>query len=306
MRELMQDVWHDLVEKRLWPVAVALVVGIVAIPVVMMSPAEEPAVPVSATPTAVDPPADTVALRLAETSREGAGSSLDTLAEKNPFNPPAKVMSAGKGESTGSATAAGADSGAEAGGGEGGAQQGGGDTGTDAPSGSPPSSTPTEPERTTTEYVYVADVTFWKGDRRRQVKGLQKLDMLPSQASPVLIFMGTTKGGGNAVFLVDSTLKTAGEGRCSPSRSNCAFVNIGPGAEHTFTSDEGDSYRLRVDEIRKVPARRANASAAESKPVAGTAMGSPEEPSPFRLPSLIDVVVETTAGSNSSIEQASR
>lgn len=302
MRELMQDVWHDLVDKRLWPVAVGLLVGIVAIPVVMMRPAEQPAAPAAELATVPAPADDGVALKVGEVATDGSGSALDTLAAKNPFKPPAKVMSAGEGESTSSATAAGANSGDQAAGGNSGAEQGGGgDTG----SGAPPASAPTAPERTTTEYVYVADVTFWDGDRRRRIKGLQKLDMLPSQASPVLIFMGTTKGGGNAVFLVDSTLKTTGEGRCSPSHSNCAFVNIGPGAEHVFTSDEGDTYRLRVDEIRRVSARRANA-AAESTPAASTAMGAPDEPSPFRLPSLVDVVVETTVGSHSSIEQASR
>src|SRR5918992_1193280 len=88
--------------------------------------------------------------------------------------------------------------------------------------------------------------------RTRKIKGMERLDMLPSQASPLLLFLGVTASGGNAVFLVDSTLDTAGEGRCKPSRSECAFLYLGAGSEHEFVNDEGDSYQLKVDEIRKV------------------------------------------------------
>ena len=76
--------------------------------------------------------------------------------------------------------------------------------------------------------------------------------MLPRQAAPLLIFMGVTAEGGDAVFLVDSTLQAAGEGRCKPSPSDCAFAYIGAGSEHVFTEEDGDSYALRIDEIRKV------------------------------------------------------
>ena len=76
--------------------------------------------------------------------------------------------------------------------------------------------------------------------------------MLPSQANPLLIFLGASKNGGNAVFLVDSTLTAVGEGKCKPSKADCAFLYLGAGSEHELTNDEGDSYTLRVDQIRKV------------------------------------------------------
>ena len=58
----------------------------------------------------------------------------------------------------------------------------------------------------TSEFTYVLDVTFWANGRKRTIEGLKKLDMLPNQAAPLLIFMGVTDDAGNAVFLVDSTL----------------------------------------------------------------------------------------------------
>jgi glyoxylate utilization-related uncharacterized protein len=76
--------------------------------------------------------------------------------------------------------------------------------------------------------------------------------MLPSQESPLLLFLGVTANAGNAVFLVDSTLEAAGEGKCKPRASECAFLYIGAGSEHEFTNEEGDSYTLRINEIRKV------------------------------------------------------
>ena len=36
----------------------------------------------------------------------------------------------------------------------------------------------------TTEFTYVLDVTFWANGRKRTIEGLEKLDMLPSQAAP--------------------------------------------------------------------------------------------------------------------------
>jgi hypothetical protein len=130
--------------------------------------------------------------------------------------------------------------------------------------------------------------------------------MLPNDSEPALIFMGVTGDGGDAVFLVDSTLSTTGEGSCSPSGSNCAFVSIGPGAEQAFTTEDGKSYRLRIDEIRRV---KAGASASQSSPMASTAAGATSQVERFNLPSLVDLVVTTTdpaASEDSSTRQEGR
>jgi hypothetical protein len=101
-----------------------------------------------------------------------------------------------------------------------------------------------------------------------------------------------TPNAGNAVFLVDSTLQAAGEGSCKPSRSECAFLYLGPGSEHEFTNDEGDSYTLRVDEIRRVKlgaGKRASASR-KDKTIAGAALGQPSRARRFSPPLLADAV----------------
>lgn len=293
MRDLLQDIWHDLMQKRLLPVAAFLLVGIVAIPAVMMKSSETP----TTSPVAADAPTPAEQaerqIEVTDLTANGAGSSLDTLREKNPFKPPAAIARSGDGaSSTGEgSTTAGADS--QDGGTSGGGEQDG-DGSSDGTTGGGGSEPAPAPEPTTAAYQYVADVTFWNGNKRRTIRGLRKLDMLPNQAAPVLIFMGTGPKGGNAVFLVDSTLKAAGEGRCKPAPANCAFVHIGPGSEHAFTTEAGDSYRLRIDEIRRV---KVGADAAQAAPAGARragALASADGPRRFSLPTLIDLV-EVTA-----------
>jgi hypothetical protein len=153
----------------------------------------------------------------------------------------------------------------------------------------------------------VIDVTFRANGRgTRRIKGMERLDMLPNPESPLLLFLGVAPNGGNAVFLVDSTLDAVGEGKCQPSRADCAFLHIGAGSEHEFTNDEGDSYTLRVDEIRRVKVgARASASKKDEK-TARAAVGQRAAKQPaaehrrFALPLLADLVSVSSGGGNDS------
>jgi hypothetical protein len=282
MRDVLDNTWHDLREKRLWPIALVLVLAIVAIPLLLTKSA-----PQTAATVPVAPPTETkgqlsIALDDDAAASTPAGSSLDEFAENDPFAPPSAIAKSAGAGATATASLAGPT--------DGGTETGGGGTPSTGPSSpvevAPPPVTRTE----TTEYQYVADVTFWNGDRRREIRGLRKLDMLPNQSAPILIFMGTSGGGGNAVFLVDSTLKAAGEGRCVPRAANCVYVHVGPGSEHAFSTEEGDSYRLRVNEIRRV---KVDASASASDLSARASVGDGEAVRRFQLPALADLVAVT-------------
>jgi hypothetical protein len=295
MNDLIQDTWHDLRAKRLWPVAVVLALAIVAIPVLLTKSAAQP--PASApVVTETDGHAEEqISLRLDDEAAvsSDAGSALDKFEEGDPFTPPAAIVERAAGGASATASISGPTAGGTSDDGSGG---GGGEPSV----GSPPATSPrppaaVEPPRTrteTTEYEYVADVTFWNGARRREMRGLRKLDMLPSQRAPVLIFMGTADDGGNAVLLVDSTLKAAGEGRCVPEPANCVYVHLGPGSEHAFTTEDGESYRLRVDEIRRVKVK-SSASRNQARPSARKSTGDGGTVRRFELPSLVDLVAVT-------------
>ena len=259
MQIFLLDLWHDLREKRLWPVAVVLLLGLVAVPVLLAKPAEEPSAPPVTAALPEEKQEDALAA-LAEVKLGqdvvGSGSTLGVFDPDNPFQPPKGAIakedatppaSSGPGSSSdGGGSAGGGPTGGDDGSsGGGGTTDGGGDTGGGGDD-------PVDGETRTTVYKYVVDVTFTANGRTRRIKGLEKLDMLPSTRSPLLIFMGVTAKGSNAVFLVDSTLEAAGEGSCKPSPEECSFAFIGAGAEYVFTEEDGDTYTIKIDEIRRV------------------------------------------------------
>jgi hypothetical protein len=299
MKIFLLDLWHDLREKRLAPVAVVLLAGLVAVPVLLAKPAEDPG-PAAVAPATVDKSdreamAALTKVKLGEDAT-GKGSTLGVFDPDNPFHPPKGAIK--KDEPVGGATGpgSGASPGDGVGSAGGGAPSDGGSIGggglTPGAPGVPAPGTPGTPDggkTTTTLYKYVVDLTFSANGRTRKIKGMEKLDMLPSDSSPLLIFMGVTAKGGDAVFLVDSTLEAAGEGRCKPSESECAFAYIGPGAEYVFTEEDGDTYTVKIDEIRKV---EVDASGSRAKGAKGaTARASVGEPRRFVPPVLADLVV---------------
>ena len=87
------------------------------------------------------------------------------------------------------------------------------------------------------------------------------------------------QGLGNAVFLVDSTLKAAGEGRCKPSGAECAFAYIGAGSEHVFSEEDGDTYtsgstRSARSRWARAPTARRPRAPRRTRPSARTAASS--------------------------------
>jgi hypothetical protein len=300
MKIFLLDLWQDLKEKRLWPVAVVLLAALVAVPVLLAKPSEAPpaAAPVA---TGAGPKPDVLKqlakVKLGE-DEPGDGSTLGVFVPGNPFTPPkGAIKKQGDGSSTDtgpntsdtSATPGGTDSGGTDSGGT-----GGGTTPT-TPGGTPDTGGGTT--TTTTVYKYVVDLTFTANGRTRHIKGMEKLDMLPSQSSPLLIFMGVTPKGSNAVFLVDSTLEAAGEGKCKPSAAECAFAYIGAGSEYIFTEDNGDSYTVRIDEIRKVKVG-AGANSAKAKGAKAHAAVGPNRR--FAPPLVADLVVEASETTQTS------
>ena len=292
MHVFLLDVWQDLREKRLAPVAVVLLLGLIAVPVLLAKPAEDPGpAPVVAAPKKTENEA-LAALTKVKLGDEqvGRGSTLGVFDPDNPFHPPKGAMkkddlsAAGAGPSTGDQGSPAGGTGAPGAPGGGVSLPGGGTTpgGTGGGDG-------TTTTTTTTVFKYVVDLTFTANGRTRHIKGMEKLDMLPSQSSPLLIFMGVTPKGGDAVFLVDSSLEAAGEGRCKPSEAECAFAYIGAGSRYMFSDADGKTYEIRIDEIRKVQVGASGASAKGAKGATARASVGPNRR--FIPPILADVVV---------------
>jgi hypothetical protein len=309
MKILLLDLWHDLREKRLAPVAAVLLAGLVAVPVLLAKPATDPG-PAPAPASAAKPDREELAalakVKLGE-DEAGRGSTLGVFDPDNPFSPPKSALQKDdeaantQGQAGASEPSGGGDTGGgDATGGPGGTS-GGGDT-TTTPDGTTGGTPAPDGKAPTTVYKYVVDITFEVNGRVRRIKGLERLDMLPNDSSPLLIFLGVTPKGSNAVFLVDSTLEAAGEGRCKPSGPECAFAYIGAGAEYVFSAEDGDTYTLKIDEIRKV---KVTDDAKRAKGVKGRASVGPHRR--FVPPIVADfVVVASDSLQNSNNDSNSR
>jgi hypothetical protein len=304
MKTFLLDLWLDLREKRLAPVAVVLALALLAVPVVLAKPAKDPG-PAPAPPVKAKASTDRLAaltkVKLGEEA-VGKGSTLGVFDPDNPFSPPKGAI---KKDATGSTPSTGpvVPGGTTTPGGDttGGTPGGDGTTGGGTPTGGGGGTTTT----TTTVYKYVVDLTFKANGRTRHIKGMEKLDMLPSDSSPLLIFMGVTAKGSNAVFLVDSSLEAAGEGRCKPSESKCAFAYIGPGSEYVFTEEDGDTYEIRVDEIRRVKAVTTAKGSSAKDAEGARARASVGSRRRFVPPMFADEVVVTSV-QNSNTDANSR
>ncbi len=310
MQNFLSQLYNDLRARRLLPVAVLLVAGLVAAPIVLSKGADEPPAPAPAPSSDGDQakptgPEALAQVKLEDALGEGNGSSLSAFDTNDPFAPPEKVLKAAQDEavlddsgglppdSGAPTTDTGTGTGTDTGGGTGG---GGGDTGEGGGGGGGGGTK-------TAEFTYVLDVTFFQNGHKRRIKDLKKLDMLPTQINPLLIYMGVTENAGNAVFLVDATLDVAGEGKCKPNRDDCAFLYLGAGSEAEFTNGDGDSYRLIINEIKRVKVGDESgtaasdddkdAAASKAGKTAHAAIEDSSEKRRFEFPILTDVVVES-------------
>jgi hypothetical protein len=261
------DLWHDLRERRLWPVAVGLLAAIVAVPAILFKPASD-----ATPPSAVAPHPSGVATLPVVSVDSGPirGSKLESFrsSEKNPFKPMKDLAKApatssattGSGTTGSDATSAGTDTGTSSSGGGstssgGGAVSGGSPTGdTGSPSGSTPggSSTPT-----TEWFRYAADFSFGQSGEKAEVfKSVANFTLLPNETTPAVVFLGADSDGKSAMFYVaDPGFTADGEGSCNAKGADCRYVTLKVGDsndEETFSSVDGSvSYDLKLLKINR-------------------------------------------------------
>lgn len=331
MKAIALGLLDDLRAKRLWPVALVLLIALVAVPFLLLEPSREassaPGVEPTATGTAAAPDGlpgpeealagDSQALVTLATLRRP--SSLSTFDVKNPFRPLRRLDGSAETDLALARVAGqsgpGAPSGSDplGGGGTGGDVTGGGDTGTGGTGGGDTGGTPSPPAPTQPapgpaplpspapapipeqRLTYGVDLTFDGPESApRSYRNLPRLSLLPTIQSPVLVFLGVGADANNAVFLVDSTLQAVGgDGTCLPSPEECATLSIEPGEQQTFVDEQGNRYFLAIDQIREVPVRRASRTGRSATSPAGprTAVGGREPVRRFVLPDLVDLLV---------------
>lgn len=269
------DLWHDLREKRLWPVAVGLLAAIVAVPAILFKPASDATPPPTAVPRVGA--ADTLPVVAVE-SGPNVGSKLEAFDEKNPFKPMKDLAkepaasgssaagsgsspssSAGGSGSAGSGGSAGASSapatGSDATSGSSGGSASSGATG--APAGGSPSSAPTTTTtHTTTWFHYTADFNFGAPGSPKTYSNVGSFTLLPSEKTPAVVFMGIGGDHKSAMFFISDPAFTAdGEGECNAEGDACRFVTLKldtSSDQEKFTSSDGSViYDLKLKKISR-------------------------------------------------------
>ena len=242
---------RDLIDKRLWPVALALLVAVVAVPIVIGSsaseaPAPAPVLPAAKPATAAPKSAITVAdTAIVGHSRPGAVS--DPF-----FDPPSADDGASGGAST--ATAAGSTTATPS---QSGTQSGSTPTTTTTPkpATSTPSPTTTTPDPVATTLlrtVFRTRLSFGE-TADTPVAGASRLEALGGDANPALLYLGTTWGGGYSVFLLGPNALSQGYAECAETTCRVIAMKQGDAQLVGVRDEDGTArqYVVKLDDITR-------------------------------------------------------
>jgi hypothetical protein len=282
MNQFVLDLWHDLKQKRLWPVAAAMLAAIAVVPILLSKPVVDAGEPAPA------PAADTgraAQIPLVDLEAIPASSNLETFTAQNPFIPnkdmPKPSVSAGApsgGSSGGSAASAGAGAGSGDSGSTGSPTPGSGDPGSGSSQGGGEQ-----------YFSFEVDLEFGPVGDEKKHKGVQALTVLPDEENPVVMFMGAKDDGKRALFMVlDPGLEASGEGKCEPSKDECGFFELtvnDRNDEMLLDSSRGQDYSVQLTRVTRVeidePAAQPKAEGAR------TPRKKKDDAEPFFLPRLI-------------------
>jgi hypothetical protein len=260
----LRKVVRDLVERRLWPVAVLLVAAAVAVPVLLGHGSSEE--PVAAAPAggAAQPnpsPSSRAAIKLDETGDDTGGQGD---ASRSPFKgpklpktkkPDTSPASSDKSSSDATQSGASTPSGSSSPAG-GGSDTSGGTT--------PPATTDQTPKK-----ADVTHVSLHLGPLGSLVtyKDVARLSPLPSAAKPLFVFTGVLSDGKTAVLLPSSTVQIGEESdvSCKPSNKSCQKLEVQQD-DTIFFKIAGDAagtqYQLDVVSVHLKKGESAKAAAA--------------------------------------------
>jgi hypothetical protein len=238
----VKSTWRQLVRRRLWPVAVLLLAALAAVPVVLAREPEPPSPPVDPSEAVTSKTDDVIAEPIvAEVTPEDRARRRRVLGiRKDPFRPaPAKKA---KVDEPASAPQPKAEPPAETG------------SGSELPpvttgGGTPVPVGPVAPKTyysAGTIVVRFGDATSDQLDRF----AVEKLEPVPEDEMPLLIYMGLTKDGKRAKFLVDASVEVDGDGRCRPHPSSCETIELSVGETEFLDVIDPEAAEDATDEER--------------------------------------------------------
>lgn len=263
----LQRIRADLLEKRLWPIALLLVVALVAVPVVLR--------PDAAAESAPDVAADPGNAPSAEATLAAASSVLGVEPpvtvdgrppkgeRRNPFAAPPtpKAAEGTSGSGTSSSGSASGSSGVSTSTSASASTSSSYSPPPSSSSSSGPASVPPsaprvlpapipdakpEPAEPTTYTLLRTDVRF----DGIALPDVVRLRPLPSARRPMVVYLGPTAGGDGAAFVVTGGATVESEGRCRPRRLLCTHLILRPGERATVTVGE-ERHVLKLVRVRE-------------------------------------------------------
>ncbi len=237
----VRDVWTDLVDKRLWPVATVLLLALAAIPVLLLKPAAspKPAPPAMADAGPAALVSDPAAIATARPGGPVTGKAKNPFAQQH-VRKEAKSSKSPSQDGPGTVSSS----------------SGSSNSISISPSGGGGGSAPVTVDKLPASREPAEDgkrlkVRFGKTDGKSRVRVLAPGTPLPSRSNPIFVFVEFTRGE-RAELLVSSDAVPQGDGRCEPSRAICSQLFVKPG--HTLFFDvtraSGDvQYQLDVLDV---------------------------------------------------------
>lgn len=230
-----RNIWRDMIDRRLWPVALLLVVALIAIPVVLAKPAPKTTPP--ATPVATSSPEPLVATPAA--IRSNSGNAPVGGIYKNPFNqqhvPKAPAQSTGATSKSASTASSG-----------GGTKSSGSGSGSGGGGGSSNSSSGSHSGSSKRRTVTRLKIRFGVADGHRKVLKITPGMPLPATTSPLIVFLDFDGSDGGKFLVSSDAVKTEGDGKCRPSNAVCSTLTVSDGDTRFFDTQDGRQYQLDV------------------------------------------------------------
>ncbi len=249
---VLRNIWSDLVEKKLWPVAAALVVALVAVPLALSAGGSDaqpaPAGAVNAAP-ANEPMVslDTNAGTRATVRKGGVRDPFKQLHVPKPKAESKAAVAATPVVTPGAGARV-------------------------TPTPTPTTTTPkvqSPATQTLTYFTWRVGVRFGRSGKLKSYRDVKRMTALPSSTFPFFSFMGVREDENTAVFLVSADVTASGDGKCIPSRTRCGMLELKPGDStrlvyHPTDGRDPISYRLEVSSVKRV-AYKSAARAARAK-----------------------------------------
>jgi hypothetical protein len=275
----VKSILGDLREKKLWPVAAVLLVAVIAVPVVLSKGSSSSNLaPVAQLPSTGSGAAAASGLPAVSVSSVPSEGRINGKG-RNPFAQfGGSTSSTGTTGSTAAATTAAsgtptASSGASSTSGSGTSSGGTGASGSGSSSSgtvsTPPSITNPTPPRapaglTATESYDVSLAITNSSGGVDTFAPLERLSVLPSTRSPLLVELGVLKGGNRVLFAVQPGAVVSGPGSCIPGPVDCELLSLAPGqTEALGAQSSSGTSQVALFAVNEIAAAK-HASSAEA------------------------------------------